>query len=55
MGFQYRRRVQLTKGTWLNVSKSGVSASTRAGRTTVNTRGRLFVRIVKGLYWRSGR
>ena len=55
MGLQFRRRVPAGKGQWLNVSGSGVSASKRVGRVTVNSRGRLFVRLGRGLYWRSGR
>lgn len=53
MGFQYRRRIRTGRNSWLNVSKSGISASGRAGRVTVNSRGSLFVRIARGLFWRS--
>lgn len=52
MGLQYRRRVPVRRGSWLNLSGSGVSASQRVGRVTVNSRGRVFVRLARGLYWR---
>lgn len=53
MGFQYRRRIRAGSHAWLNISKSGISASTRIGRVTVNSRGSVFVRIARGLFWRS--
>ncbi|TWP35800.1 DUF4236 domain-containing protein [Leekyejoonella antrihumi] len=52
MGIQIRRRKPITPNSWLNVSKSGVSASKRHGRVTVNSRGKIFVRLGKGIYWR---
>lgn len=55
MGLQYRRRKSLGLGSWLNVSKRGVSVSKRTGRVTVNTRGGGSIRIMKGLSWRWGR
>jgi hypothetical protein len=55
MSLQYRRRVPVTRTTWLNLSRSGLSASRRVGRLTVNTRGGLRIRLGKGLFWRSGR
>lgn len=55
MGFQYRRRVQTGRGSWLNVSRSGISASKRKGRVTVNTRGGGSIRIMKGLSLRWGK
>jgi hypothetical protein len=57
MGFYFRRRVPLGDGrrTWLNLSKSGVSASLRLGPLTVNTRGRRTLRLGKGIGWRWGR
>jgi hypothetical protein len=53
MGFYIRKRIPVRRNMWLNLSKSGVSASKRIGRVTVNSRGRLFVRLLKGVYWRS--
>jgi hypothetical protein len=53
MGIQIRKRVPIRRSTWLTLSKSGVSASHRAGRVTVNSRGGLFVRLLPGVFWRS--
>ncbi len=62
MGWTWRRRVRvgrrgswLARHTWLNLSRSGVSASGRLGPLTVNTRGRRTLRGPFGLSWRSGR
>ena len=52
MGFTYRRSFSLGRGLRLNVSKSGVSASKRMGRVTVNSRGGFAVRLLKGLSYR---
>jgi hypothetical protein len=54
MGFYLRKRVKLGRTAHLNVSKSGVSASKRAGRVTVNSRGRVSVRVLPGLSFRLG-
>lgn len=53
MGLNYRRRVHLGRNTWLNLSGSGVSVSHRKGRTTFNSRGSVWVRLFRGLFWRS--
>ena len=53
MGLVYRRRVRLTPRSWLNLSRHGASVSARAGRVTVNSRGSVFVRLLRGLSWRS--
>jgi hypothetical protein len=55
MGLYIRRRVRLGKNLWLNLSKSGLSASARAGCLAVNTRGRKTLRLGKGIGWRWGR
>ena len=52
MGIIFRKRVPLSRSSWLNVSRSGVSASKRTGRVTVNSRGQGRVRIAKGLSFR---
>ena len=52
MGFTFRKRVNLGNGRTLNVSKSGVSVSQRAGRVRINSRGRGSIRIAKGLSFR---
>lgn len=54
MGFVFRRRVRLNRTAHLNLSKSGVSASERAGRVTVNSHGRVSLRILPGLSFRFG-
>jgi len=52
MGISFQRRKRIAKGTNLNVSKSGVSVSKKAGRVTMSSRGRGSVRIAKGLSFR---
>lgn len=54
MSLQIRYRIPLGKNLWLNISKSGVSVSARAGRVTVNSRGSIWVRIARGIFWRKG-
>lgn len=55
MGLIYRRRKRTGPSTWLNLSKSGASESVRAGRLTVNSRGRARIRIARGLSFRIGK
>lgn len=55
MGLYFRRRSRLGRRSWLNWSKSGVSASVRRGPVTVNSRGRVTVRLGKGFGFRWGR
>lgn len=52
MGFYYRQRVRLGKTVRLNLSKRGASLSSRIGPLTVNSRGRVTMRLAKGLTWR---
>lgn len=52
MGFTFRKRKSLGGGKSLNISKSGASVSKRAGRVTMNTRGRGSVRLGKGISFR---
>ena len=54
MGFVYRKRVRLSRGAHMNVSKRGVSVSERAGRLTFNSRGRISVRVLPGVSFRLG-
>lgn len=54
MGLIYRRRVRTSRTTRLNISGHGVSESARAGRVTVNTRGRVTIRLAPGLSFRIG-
>lgn len=53
MGFIFRKSIRAGRGTRVNVSKTGVSASKRVGRVTVSSRGRVSVRLFPGLTWRS--
>lgn len=55
MGLYFRRRTRLTRRSWLNWSRSGVSVSHRRGPVTVNSRGRVTVRLARGLGWRFGK
>ncbi|WP_237393883.1 DUF4236 domain-containing protein [Pseudarthrobacter sp. ATCC 49987] len=52
LGIIFRRTKKLGKNTKLNLSKSGVSVSRKAGPLTVNSRGRITIRLGKGLTWR---
>jgi hypothetical protein len=56
MGFQFRYRVKVPfipkRTAWLNLSKSGVSGSARLGRVTANSRGTVWFRILRGLFYR---
>jgi hypothetical protein len=55
MPMNYRRRVSTGRSSWLNLSKSGASASKRVGRLTLNSRGGGSLRIAKGLSFRFGK
>ncbi|MEZ2388234.1 DUF4236 domain-containing protein [bacterium RCC_150] len=55
MGFIYRKRVKLGKNGHVNLSKSGESISEKFGPVTVNSRGRVTVRILPGLTFRFGK
>lgn len=52
MGFSFRRIIKIGKNTRLNVSKTGISASRKTGPVTVNSRGRITIRLGKGMTWR---
>lgn len=52
VGLSFRKTIKLGKKTRLNVSKSGISVSRKAGPVTVNSRGRITIRLGKGLTWR---
>lgn len=49
MGFSFSKRKSLGKGKTVNVSKSGVSVSKKAGPLSVNSRGKTSVRLGKGV------
>lgn len=53
MGLIFRRRVQLDENTHANISTNGVSVSRKIGpRVTVNSRGRITIRLGRGISWR---
>ena len=52
MGLVFRSRKRIGRSTWLNFSRSGVSASKRIGRMTVSSRGRGSIRLGRGFSWR---
>jgi hypothetical protein len=52
MGLVFNRRKRLGRSTTLNVSTRGASVSRRAGRLTLNSRGRGRIRLGKGFSFR---
>ena len=55
MGLIFRKRIPVDRDTAVNVSGAGVSVSRRLGRRiTVNSRGRVSVRLAPGLSFRFG-
>lgn len=48
MGLIWNRRKKVGKNTTANVSQSGVSVSKKAGPLSVNSRGKVNVRLGKG-------
>lgn len=42
-------------GTFLNISKSGVSVSQKVGKTTINSRGTTTVNLGNGLIYKKGK
>ncbi len=55
MPFYFRKRATLNKTTHVNLSKAGASVSERVGPVTMNSRGRVSVRILPGLSFRFGK
>ncbi len=49
MGWRMRRSYRIAPGVRLNVSKSGVSTSSKLGPVTVNSRRGATVRVAKGM------
>jgi hypothetical protein len=49
MGWRVRRSVRVGKGLRINLSKSGLSTSTKLGPVTVNSRRGTTIRVAKGL------
>lgn len=54
MSLYVRKTAHLTPGVRLNVTKTGASMSKRVGRVSLNSRGRVSVRILPGLSFRFG-
>lgn len=52
MGITYRKRKKIGKNSWLNLSGSGASASTKIGPVTLNSRGGVYVKLPGGLSFR---
>ncbi len=52
MGITYRKCKKIGKNSWINVSGSGASASTRIGPVTINSRGGIWVKLPGGLNYR---
>jgi hypothetical protein len=55
MPLYFRKRATINKTTHVNVSKSGMSVSKKIGPVTLNSRGRVTVRIMPGLTFRFGK
>ena len=52
MGLLYRDKKKVGKNSWINVSKSGASMSTKMGPLTINSRGGVWVKLPGGLTYR---
>lgn len=53
MGISYRKRIKLGDGTFLNLSKSGISVSKKVGKTTINSRGTTTINLGNGVTYRT--
>ena len=49
MGWRVRRSIRVGKGYRINLSKSGISTSTKLGPVTINSRRGTTIRVAKGL------
>lgn len=54
MGIVFRKRIRTGQRTAVNLSARGASVSTRSGRVTLSSRGRVSVRLLPGLSLRFG-
>ena len=54
MGFFFRKRIRISRRATVNLSGRGASVSERVGPVTVNSRGRVSVRVLPGLSFRLG-
>lgn len=55
MGINYRKRIKIGDGTFLNISKSGVSVSQKIGKITINSRGTTTVNLGNGITYRTSK
>lgn len=53
MGLSLKKRIKIGKSTFLNVSKSGLSISQKAGPVTINSRGQISVNLGNGVSYRT--
>lgn len=53
MGISYRKRIKIGDGTYLNISKSGISVSQKVGRATINSRGTATINLGNGVTYRT--
>lgn len=52
MGLIFRKSKKLGKNTRAHVTKSGVSVTRKFGPLSINSRGRVTLRLFKGMSWR---
>ena len=52
MGIYFRKRKKTGKNSWINVSGSGASMSTKVGPVTFNSRGGMWVNLPGGFNFR---
>ena len=55
MGISFRKRIKIGDGTYLNISKSGVSVSKKVGKTTINSKGTTTVSLGNGITYRASK
>jgi len=52
MGLIFRKSFKVGRRSRINLSKTGASASYRLGPITINSRGRISIRLWNGVTWR---
>ena len=53
MGISFRKRIKIGDGTYINLSKRGVSISKKVGKATINSRGTTPINLGKGVVYRT--
>lgn len=53
MGISYRKRIKIGDGTYLNISKNGISVSKKVGPVTINSKGKTTVNLGNGIVYRT--